>query len=235
MDNSMMIRGDASTQMMTQAERDALVVARARALKEDGVAYTPFEGGIQYLRVDGNTGAMSYGRDANEVPQGQRFVAPYLMAEHGYLNWQGGKITDRKMGKVLNGPVTPPPPGEPRVGTLPKPYERDGWSSVIVIRLVGLGGEMDKVEVEVDCGNDSKRRQGKELLAAMNEVADSPLGVAGFYNPVVELGLDSYRHKTYGKDIYFPTFDIIGWTNGKEIKPVTSKRVAAEPGNELLD
>lgn len=227
-----LFRGGAATQMMSPEQRAAAIRARAKALKEGGMAYTPFEGGIQYIKVDGNTGTMTYGRDDTEVPLGQRFAVPFDACEHGIIKWSGGKVQDRKMIRYLEGPVPPVPHGEPRVGTLPKPNERDGWNEVISIRMVGLGGEMDKVEVEADCNNESKRQQAMDLLGEMTNMADTAHGEKGFFNAVVVIEVDSYWNKAYSRDVFFPRFRIVGFTDGFTILELGT--MADEPDNDPL-
>lgn len=227
--NAIIKSGNAADLMLTPEARRQAVLARVRALKEQGATYTPFEGGVNYIRFDGNTGDCSFGRDQREIPKGQRFAVPLDFCTHGVAEWRSQKKVQELAVKYIEGAAPSVPKGEPLQGTLPKPHHRDGWGPFITIRMTGVGGDLDRVELEMDCSNESKINAAMDLLGQMTAMCDTPYGEEGYFNAIIELEKGSFWSKANSKDVYFPVFKIVGWTNGFEIKELGAAALAA-PG-----
>lgn len=203
---------------MSAEQRREMVLARVKALKEGGQTYVPYEGGVNYLRFNGNTGQMNYGRDDREVPKGQRFAVPLDGVMHGVEEWFDSKKLNENKRKYLEGPAPSAPSGAKMAGG----GDRNGWSAVIDVRIQGVGGEMDKVVLEVGCNNQSKLQEAENLIGAMSDMCDTPQGQEGFFNAIVELEPKSYRNKRFNKDIFWPGFKIVGWTDGYSIRELSA-------------
>lgn len=227
-----------SKALVSPEERRKMVLDRVKALKQQGSVYTPFEGGVAYVKFNGNTGEISYGRDNNPLPAGQRFVLALEQVEHGVVEWQSQQVLQRLKSKYLDGPAPSMPQGGVRQGTLPKPRHRDGWLDVISVRLVGIGGELDRVELEFESKNEGTQQAIQQVVAEMTEMCSTEAGQEGFFNAVAEVSVGSYWSKANSKDVYFPKFEIVGWTDGYSIRELSgAARLAATDGGSdgLLD
>lgn len=215
-----LIKGGAAAGMISAEERRAQVLARVKAMKEEGAVYQPFTGGVNYIRLNGNTGELSFGKDNREIPASQRFIVPLEEATHGVSHWYAKKKTEEKIVKYLDGPAPAFPPGAIIAGSLPPPDNRNGWQRVVTIKMIGLGGDLDKIMLEFDGNNTSKINALTDLLGEMTAMCDTSLGEQGFFNAVVEMSVDSYYDKNNSKDVYFPVFTIVGWTDGFTVREV---------------
>ena len=137
------------------------------------------------------------------------------MQAWGIQEWAAKQKTNEKVVGILDGPRPPFPENAVMQGTLPKPRERDGWSEVDRVMLVGVdGGDLDGITLNLDCSNGSSRGASEEFFAALYDNAEGPLGAQELVNPIIELTVDSYENKEYNRDVYFPVFKIIEWTDG---------------------
>lgn len=217
---------------MSPAERKAMVLARAKAKREGGEAYVPYVGGVNYIRCDGQTGDLGYGKDKHPIPSGQQFVANFAEAQHGVIEWKGSAVINRRLVNYLAEGMAPTKPkGEPSVGDLPKPDHRNGWNEVIVIPLVGVGGDLDKLSLSFDASNMSARQQATNLLGEMTNMTETAWGEEGFFNAVVEIQVENYYNKNNKNTIYYPVFKIVGWSDGFTIRAVGDE-VTMIPGDD---
>lgn len=222
--------------LMTPEERRASVLARAKAIREGNTDYKPFEGGVNYIRLDGNTGDLTYGKEQTPLPEGQNFAIALDSITHGVVNWFNSQPQDRRMASYLDGAAPTMPQGGQPAGHDGK--TRNGWSFTITIPMVGIpgGGSEDLTgsQLSFDCANTSKLNAAQDLIGVMTAMTETPLGQRGFFNPVINLKVGSYWNKTQKKDVYFPIFDIIGWTDGTEIVSASGgpQLASATPGGD---
>ena len=193
------------------------VLAKARERIQSGEAPKERMSGKVFLSLDGNTGGLTYGRDKTPLDEDQKFVAPLAAQMHGLMYWEGGVVRNEKMLPVIEGPIPVFPEGELVAGTLAPPRNRDGWTQVVSLQLSGIGGDLDQLVAQLDLSNMSKLGAGQSFLGQIFAQLETEDGGKGFFNPVLRLGVDSYRNKTHSRDVYFPVFDIEGWTDGETI------------------
>lgn len=222
------------TATMTPAERKAMVLARAKAKKEGGEAYVPYVGGINFIKCDGNTGDLVYGKDKHPIPKGQRFIANFAEAQHGVIEWKGSQVVNRRLANYLMEGMAPGlKQGEKYVER--GAAKRDGWQDVVVIPMVGVGGDLDKLTLSFDAQNQSAIQQAQNLLGEMTNMTETAWGEEGFYNAVVEVSTDSYQNKNYNKTIYFPVFTIVGWSDGFTIREMGDDTAMIPWGDDDFD
>lgn len=178
-----------------------------------------------------NKGDWLAGRDQDEVAQGTRLVANVAELMIGWVRWEGGTVTDQRMGRVLDG--FKPGPRSELGDTDEEDWEideqsgerRDPWQKSNYLLLKEDGGEQLYTFTA----------SAKGALGAIGELA-------GAYGkrirqkpdelPVIELGTGKYKHKNpqYGW-IKFPTMKIVGWVDRTEFDGLLAAE-AAERGAE---
>jgi hypothetical protein len=212
--------------LMSPEQRLALIQSRARARREQGDGPTRAPRGAAYIKIDGNNGTATYGADMTPFPVGDEFVVDPEQTMYGVINWQGKKPVEKRLMGILEGAKPPAPHGEALRGTLPKPRERDGWADVYSIPLAGTQGDLKGVILRLDCNNDSSYRRASDLAVEMIDrialSSEDPDAVGGRVYPIVKVTVGSYFNKSYDKDIFYPVFEIVAWTNGyerEEVKP----------------
>lgn len=208
------------------AHRTALI-EKMRQRKQAGEAPQPVAVGGVYMKFNGNDGRYTVGKPPKEVKQGVEVAVNIAQAQHGWLEWKGGEVVNRRMIPVVDGPSPAPPEGEPLVGELKKPYDRDGWQDTMILQVVGLSGDLKGVTVEFTTSSYGGKQAVNGVLDVAFEMIDTPEGARGFINPIVTLGGDSYYHDGYSRDVHFPVLEIVGWTDGET-------RIAPPDGPDLL-
>ena len=166
--------------------------------------------------------------DEKIVPLGTRVIAHADEIEFGWVRWEDGKPTEKRMGKVADKFV---PAQRKDLGDNDQQQwevqedgtRRDPWqfnASVPVGRL-DAGGETylfsSGSKGGIRCINGLSRAFGKR-------VQDEK--VPGL--PIVELQGDRYKHRVYSW-IYYPVWHIVGWT-GADGKPLS---LAAEMNDAI--
>ena len=203
---------------------------RVAKLRSTGDLVQPdSRGGVAFVKFNGNDGSMTVGRDQTEITADQKFAVPLEGAFAEISKWQKKTVLDRKRVQVLDGPPPAVPEGEPKVGDLPKPNERDGWDSALGIRLFGIDGDLKGTEVEYASSASGQSQEIAALIGEMTDrVSELPEG-DGCFNAIVTISSGSYYNKTYSKDVYFPQFKIHGFTDGKKVVDVTPYVAGKKP------
>ena len=225
----------------SDSARNAAVQARVAALKQTGALPESREGGVTYLKFNGNDGSMTVGREANEITADQQFVVPLESAFAACTNWAKGSPVKKITVKILEGAAPQPPEGEPRVGDLPKPNQRDGWDTSLGLRLTGINGDLKGVETEYASPAQAQSQEIAALIGEMTTRASELPEGDGTFNAIVTLSSGSYHNKAYSKRVWYPLFRIIAWTDGEKIVPVTpyiagkGSDQSAEEGTNFLE
>jgi len=214
------------------AHRKALV-EKMRQRKQAGDTPQPAAVGGVYMKFNGNDGRYSVGKPPKEVKQGIEVAINIAQAQHGCLEWKGGEVVNRRMLPIIDGPSPTLPEGEPLVGELKKPYDRDGWQDTMILQMLGLSGDLKGVTVEFTTSSYGGKQAVSGVLDMVFEMIDTPEGERGFVNPIVTLGGDNYYNDGYSRVIHFPVFEIVGWTDGatRISPPDTPDLLAAAPSD----
>ena len=168
-------------------------------------------------------GVYQFGTDNEVLPLGTRLVPNMAELKAGFIKWKDGVPEDETMVRIGNGKPIPQredlgdddrdawetdPNGTPQdpwqvCNTLPMKDPETGQEHIFTTGSRGGIGAVGKL-----CVAYARQRQKGKL-------------------PIIEIGCDSYRHKTYG-DVSYPTFKIVGWQS-------ETKLIAGEKGGDDLD
>ena len=188
------------TQLPTPANDPYAVYARSVA------SDTPF---LKFIK-----GEFQYGVDADVLALGTRLVPHMAELRAGYIKWHDGAPIDENMVRVAEGKPIPErealgddddklweldPNGVPLdpwqiCNTLPMKDIETGEEFVFTTGSRGGIGAIGKLSMSY--GRQRYRHDGQL--------------------PVIEIGSDPYRHKTYG-DVPYPTFKIVAWQSEKDL------------------
>jgi len=150
-----------------------------------------------FLKMD-KTGHWVFGADQTEVEAGTLWAVNPLSFTHGFIAWGKGEVLAEHMA-----PITEP---LPEVGA-PPPGSQKGWEQQFGLCLKALTGEDTGMEARFATasvgGKRSVQALGSAIAAQVAKDATKPV-------PVVELKVDSYQHKLYGK-VQTPEFHIVKW------------------------
>jgi len=192
---------------LADQQREALR-QKVMARYAEGTAPTGGRGPNLYMRFNGNDGTLTIGRDKSEVAADQMFFIPLETVEYGVIEWAAKTPTGQeRMTKMVDGAAPLQPPNTLAKGADPK-RPLDGWGACLRCQLVGYGGDMDGINVELALHSQGAQDKLAELAATMfKRLADGEK----LCNAVVTLSSDSYENKTYSKTIWFPVFTVVGW------------------------
>lgn len=212
-----------SNYLSTIGDFDAFAANLAAARNEVGSGPGA---GDTYLKVDKQTGTLTFGKDNQELPPGHRFVVGLHEITHGYIvsSGPGGTMLERKMAPMAHGPRPVPPGG--KYGT----YEGGGPRNATEIALSSIDEPGFKLTFTA-WGPSNANRIGNLLDTALLHMR-SPDGQRGFVHPVVAVRSGSYKHKTYGT-IHHIDFDVVDWLS-KDGKTLLSQAggAVAPPDDE---
>lgn len=193
-----------------------------------GAVHTPEAGGSKlFLKLNQDDGAWTFGADNDEVEADDRFAVNPFSLRKGHVCWADPKLNGgkrEKLGEVM-GPLSDPP-GMPSADHSAKGGR---WAEQYGFELVGLSDGVEGVEVVYHTNSDGGAKAFANLYEA---IAGRPSREHCF--PIVTLGSDSYKNRTYGRTIHTPRFEVVDWANmrrellsgaGKE----ASEAVAATP------
>lgn len=155
-------------------------------------------GGPPLLRLI-KEGIFVYGQENIEVEEGSLWALNPASMEHGWACWDDGQLLGEQM-VPFNLP-------QPRRDALPDYGPDREWKQQVSARMKCRTGEDVDVEVLYKGTSLGQRNAFKELIIKiMQRVKQDP----GHFVPVVELNMDSYQHKKYGKT-FFPVLDLYGF------------------------
>lgn len=209
------------TDVMTQTQGGALATggdpfsAYAKAFSADQRPYLKF-----------NKGDWLLGKDDEEIKPGARFLANVAGLEIGWIKWWDKAPADKRMGFLVEGFQ---PPKREELGDL----NRDAWQTMKDARtgeetprdpwqftnLLPLKAAGDAEEIVFTASSRGGLGAITTLCAAYGKEYRQRPG----QTPVVELGVDTYEHKVYGRT-KVPTLKIVDW--------VKDEPAAAEPKKE---
>lgn len=153
--------------------------------------------GATLLRMD-KTGHWVFGSDQTDIEEDSQWAVNPFSFVHGWIAWGDGEVLGEMMASI-----TDPLPAlvEAPAGA------KKGWEKQVGMSLKCLSGEDEGLDVRytVTSVGGKKAVQALAVAIATQVEADDSKPV-----PVVTLGTDSYKHKTYGK-IFTPEFNVVKW------------------------
>lgn len=156
------------------------------------------QGGMQYLRV-GKGGYWAIGQDDEEPDEGSTWaIIPHSFA-HGWACWIDGELVGERM--VTYDQPVPPPDDLPDYG--------GDWNPQLGVIMQCVTGSQEGRQVLY---KGTSRGLRSALGAIKNEIVKQIAEDPDNCVPVVELDVDHYTHKKYGK-IFVPVLDIVDWMN----------------------
>lgn len=164
------------------------------------------------------------GQDKEELPLGTKLAADMLHAEWGWVRWQDGKPSERKMVLIASGqqPASRSSLGEMDQGIWPvdptSHFAKDPWAKTIEIPVREVAGK--KREFILAGGSKGHEGACKELFGAFGTGMRENAGKV----PVIELRAGKYDHPKWGK-VMVPSMPIVEWAalDTPATKKVTAK------------
>lgn len=168
-----------------------------RQTAREAVPSTPF------LRM-AKDGVWTFGVEQEEIDEGMQFLVNVQGFAHGYVCW--ASAGSEKLGETI----------APLAETLPQngpvPAGGRGWEFQLGMHLKGYTGGLKDQEMTYRTSSVGGKRAivtlTQQIAAKLTTYAENVKEDA--IVPVVTLGCDSYKHKTYGK-IFVPEISIIKW------------------------
>ena len=170
-------------------------------------------------------GQFKFGVDDEVLPLGTRLVPHMAELKAGFIKWKDGAPEDEVMVRIVDGKAIPQrddlgdddrnawetdPNGTPQdpwqvCNTLPMKDPETGQEFIFTTGSRGGVGAVGKLST----GYGRQRHKQVDKL------------------PIIEIGADSYRHRTYG-EVSYPTFQIVSWEAEADL-------IAGEKGGDDLD
>ena len=156
-------------------------------------------GGTVILKMD-KTGHWVFGADQTEVEEGSRWAANPFSFVHGYIAWGNGEVLGEKLVPVSEPlpELEPAPAGAAR-----------GWEMQVGMMLVCTNGEDKDMQARFTATSVGGKRAVQALAVA---IADQVEKDQTKPVPLLELKVEHYQHKTYGR-IFTPIFEITDWVS----------------------
>jgi hypothetical protein len=175
-------------------------------------------GAVGYMKF--SKGDWSFGKDETPLDLEGLYLLHPSSLMHGWICWRNGSLFH----EVLL-PFTQQLPLESSLKEAPEPApdsdDQPGYQHQMAFQVVAIEGKQAGQQFTFKTGTVGGRgavdRVVEVLMARMDDV--EALGGAGGIYPVLEFGVDSYKHKTRGK-IFVPVITVVGWSTN-------------EPGDEI--
>jgi len=155
-------------------------------------------GGKQYLKLT-KQGFWAFGADETEVEDGSRWAINPNSLAMGYACWDDGTNLGEEMALITDEPIL-----KSNLPNLGAP-----WKEQIGFQLACISGDDKGVQCVYTATSVGGRNAFKTLL---NEIAIKARSGSEEIVPVVELGVDSYKHKQYGR-IFTPLLSVVEWAS----------------------
>lgn len=188
----------------------------ATALVQSSVAAGAAGGGELYMQFT-KFGEWVFGTDKTEPEEGSVWAVNPMQFQHGFIAWDQANTSQGPTGEVMVNA------GHPLPAEAELPDVAGKWSKAIAMTLRCTNGEDEGLQC-VWKGNSLGAR--KAYAALLQPVAERISKGKADFVPLVELGADSYTHKTYGK-IFAPELIIVGWTTMDGVPTETPEEAEA--------
>ena len=176
-------------------------------------------------------GEWTKGQNDVVVPVGTKFVADMRNVQVGWVRWENKKPAEHVMGRVADGFR---PAARASLGFNDKNEwefdtdrkQQDPWQSTSVLFLMDSEADMYTYSPSSAGG----RNAVIALCGAYGKLMRQHPGEL----PVLEIGVDSYRHETYGKT-YVPVLKIVGWHSELDFDEAQANEEAEAAAREISE
>lgn len=179
-----------------------------------------------------NKGEFLYGMDAEVLPLGTRLVPDMASLAVGQIKWSdSGEVVEQRIGLVADcAAVRREDVGDHDEDLWPRDEDgkrSDPWSPVRNLPMKDPNTGTEFVFTTSSGG-------GNQALVRFTgqwrrQYTDNPGKL-----PVMEIGSDSYPHRTYGK-VHFPVFRLVSWETEEDLKNGKESDAAAFLDDEIPD
>ncbi len=176
--------------------------------------------GTPFLKFD--RGTFKFGIADEKLPLGMPLVPNMAELKVGWLKWHDGQVVDEAMVRLADGHKIP---SRDAVGDTDKmlwetnehgnPIDPWQFTNLLPFKNPAMGAEF----VFTTSSRGGLQAVGKLCNQYGNQRQNHPGEL-----PIVEIGSDCYKHKTYG-DVHFPVFTIVQWR--AEASLIAGKKEAA--------
>lgn len=169
-------------------------------------------GQVGYMKF--SKGDWSFGKDDAPLDLEGAYILHPQTLMHGWICWRGGSLFH----EVLI-PFTQQLPLEDTLKPAPTPSpdsdDQPGYQHQMAFQVVAVEGKQEGLQLTFKTGTVGGRSAVDKvvdtLLARMDDVEAT--GEGGIF-PVLQFGVDSYKHKTRGK-IFVPLIEVVGWSTNE--------------------
>jgi len=171
---------------------------------------------VSYLKLD-KAGIWTYGSEEIEIEEGSRWaINPATMAT-GFAAWDESTKVGEEMEAITSDNVV-------LRGNLPDVGA--SWSPQTAMQLKCLSGEDKGAEVLYSTTSKGGVKAFKTMVTAITARIES--GNPGVV-PIVEMQVDSYKHKKYGK-IFTPELKVVDWMSMDAKEAPDTPKLEGEEG-----
>ena len=176
------------------------------------------ESGGQYLRL-AKSGEWVYGADDVEVEEGALFALNPATISEGFIAWpeEGGAPVGEEMRTIYEDPI--------QRGELPDVGAK--WNEQVAFEAVCINGEDEGQTFIYKASSLGGRKEFAALLRSISAQYEANPGDPAVV-PIIELGVDSYKHNQYGK-IFTPVFEIKKWATMDDTPSTVEPEAKVEP------
>jgi hypothetical protein len=202
-------------------DKDAMARALSQASNEESTGSA--SDGVEYVAFSGKTGAITYGRDRDDLDQDEIFLMEPRSAFRGWICWKDNKPVARHQWSVYQPEMAIPERELEDKG----PYARaqDGWQS-----MLGFGFMSTESEEVVQYSFSTNSVSGKNAVGDLfNEIAERTMrGEPNF--PLFRFTREKFQAQ--GEWNFKPKFDIDEWITEAEAAEMLGGAAEAEPEQE---
>ena len=205
-------------------DKDAMAKALASAGAEESTGSA--SEGVEYVSFSGKTGAITYGRDRDDLDQKELFLMEPRSAFRGWICWKDNKPVARHQWSIY----------QPQMAVAERdledkgPYARaqDGWQS-----MLGFGFMSTEAEEVVQYSFSTNSTSGKNAVADLfDEIAQRTIrGEPNF--PLFYFSREKFQAQ--GEWNFKPKFDIEEWITEDEAAAMLGDAPAAEEQEEVAE
>ena len=172
----------------------------------------------QFLKMEQDSGDWVFGAEDEYCDPESIWAINIATLEQGWVCWHRSQLMGRHSRLAHEPPILvhdlpPLPPGQ-------------DWTPMkkMVLKCIEGPNESDEVVYE------TSSRGGREAIKKITkEIARRSRDGSSMLLPLVQFNSYTYPNKISGKDVRNPVFDIVGWSDGKEIAMLDLPVLEEEP------
>ena len=203
-------------------DKNAMAKALASAGAEEGTGSA--SEGVEYVAFSGKTGAITFGRDRDDLDQGEVFLMEPRSAFRGWICWKDNKPVARHQWSIYQPDMAIPEHELEDKG--PYARQQDGWQSMLGFGFMSTSGEI------VQYSFSTNSVSGKNAVAGLfDEIAQRTIrGEPNF--PLFYFTREKFQAQ--GEWNFKPRFDIEEWITEDEAAAMLGNDAEEEPVIEVL-